>query len=155
MSVSHANNRLWADEKTYAQYWSGQVPSLKSPYFYLADAYQRQGDLENARKNYQMVLSGALADAYVFNNLGMIDDSDGHFKQAELDYKRALKISPHSSNTNHNLGALYLEQGQLEKAGVFFRRALAYNPLMLEIQDRRSQQFLFTMAMTRKLLIFV
>ena len=42
-AVSHANNQLWADQKTYALYWFQQVPNLKWTYFYLADAYQKKG----------------------------------------------------------------------------------------------------------------
>ena len=109
-SVSHANNQFWADQKTYALYWSQQVPGLNSPYFYLADAYQRQGDFKEAKKYYRMSLSGDLSDLYILNNLGMLDDSSGNLKEAESDYKMILKVDPHSSNANHNLGALYLEQ---------------------------------------------
>ncbi len=40
--ISHANNRLWADQKTYAFYWARQSPDLKSTYFYLADAIREK-----------------------------------------------------------------------------------------------------------------
>ena len=50
--------KLWADQKTYARFWSQQVPNLKLTYFYLADAYQRKEPLKEARKYYRLALMG-------------------------------------------------------------------------------------------------
>ena len=131
-AVSHSYNQLWADQKTYAFYWSRQVPDLKLTYFYLAEAYQKEGDLQGSRKYYRRALSGHFSDIKIYNNLGVIDDSEGHLKEAEYNYKRGLKIYRHSSYAYNNLGALYLKGGQEEKADQCFRQARAYNPLMLE-----------------------
>ena len=53
---SHAYNQLWADQKTYARYWSQQVPNLKSPYCYLAEAYREEGSFKESRKYYRLAL---------------------------------------------------------------------------------------------------
>ena len=53
-------------------------------------------------------------------------------KQAELNYKMALKINPFSASTYNNLGVIYFEQGQWEKAKEYFFQALVYNPLLLD-----------------------
>ena len=60
-TVSHAYNQVWADQKTYARYWSQQVPDLKWTYLYLAEACQKEGDLKEARKYYRWALAGDLA----------------------------------------------------------------------------------------------
>ena len=48
-SVSHANNLLWADQRTYALYWSQQAPGIKLTYFYLADAYKMEGSSRESK----------------------------------------------------------------------------------------------------------
>ena len=93
-SVSHANNLLWADQKTYTQYWLKQVPDLKSSYFYLAMAYDREGALKDAEKYYKLSLSGYSVDLKTYVNLGKFEILTGHFKEAEAYCKIALNIDP-------------------------------------------------------------
>jgi len=130
--VSWANNQLWADQKTYALYWSQQAPHLKLPFYALGDIYREEGNFKESMKYYRMALSGYFQDEGIYNNMGLINDSDGHWKEAELNYKRVLTINPHSSRAYTNLGNLYLKQGQWKQATEFFHQALANNPLSLE-----------------------
>jgi tetratricopeptide (TPR) repeat protein len=129
-SVSHANNLLWADQKTYALYWSQQVPHLKLPYFYLAQAYQKQGDLKESKKYFRMSLSGYSTDLSAYINLAEIDIKDGHFKEAESYSKTALQIDPNSAVAYNNLGGLYYAEGQLKQARENYDRALGLNPFL-------------------------
>jgi tetratricopeptide (TPR) repeat protein len=130
--ISHANNQLWIDQKTYSLYWSQQVPGLKSTYFYLADAYQKEGDFKDAKYNYRIALAHYTSDLEIYNNIGVMDEQEGDLKGAEYNYKRVLRIYPHSSEAYNNLGALCLKEGQWNKAEEYYHQALAYNPLMLE-----------------------
>jgi len=131
-SVSHAYNQLWADEKTYALYWSQQVPNLRSPYFYLANAYKNEGAFKESRKYLRLALSGHSSDLEIYNNLGVMDQTEGHFKDAESDYKMALKVYPYSAGTYNNLAFVYLAEDQWDKAKGNFDRSLMYNPLLVE-----------------------
>lgn len=134
--VSHEYNKVWADQLTYSRYWSQKVPGFKPAYFYLAEAYQKQGDLNGARRYYVRSLLGDASDVEIYNNLGLIDAQDGRLKQAELDLREALKFSTYSGSIYNNLGDLYLSEGQVSEAKGFFERALALNPLLIE--PRRS-----------------
>ena len=96
-AVSHAYNQLWADQKTYALYWSQQAPNLKLAYFYLADAYQREGSFKESRKYYRLALTDDPSDLEIYNNLGVMDAKEGNWKEAELNYRKALKIDPFSA----------------------------------------------------------
>lgn len=130
--TSHAYNQLWADQKTYSRFWVRHVPNFKLPCFYLAEAYQQEGDLKDAVHYYRMALSGNSSDLEIYHNLGVIDETDHNWKEAESNYKKALKIAPLSAATYNNLGFVFLYQGQSSKAKECFIRALVYNPLMLE-----------------------
>jgi len=131
-SFSYAYDQLWADQKTYALYWSQQVPYLRSPYSYLADAYKDEGAFTKARKYYKMALTGRFPDAVIYNELGLIDQTEGHLKEAETNYVKALKIYPNSAATFDNLGSIYLALGQFDKAKAYFDRSLICDHLVVE-----------------------
>jgi len=130
--ISHANNLLWADQKTYALYWAQQVPDFKTTYYYLGDAYQKEGDLKTSEKYYRMALAGDSSDIDIYTNLAVANQAQGRFKDAERNYKMALKLYPYSAGTLYDLGYLYLVEGQLDKAQENFDRSLLLNPLLLE-----------------------
>jgi protein O-mannosyl-transferase len=131
-TAAHAYNQVWADQKTYARYWSRQVPNFKLAYFYLADAYQNEGAVKEAREYYRLALTGYTADLNIYHNLGMLDEKEGHWKEAESDFRRALSMNPFSAGTYDGLGDIYLKQGQWKKAEKCFQQALVYNPLSSE-----------------------
>jgi len=141
-SVSHAYNQLWADQKTYALFWSRQVPNLKSTYYYLAYAYQNEGVFNESRKYYKLALNGTSLDLDIYQNLGVIDVKDGHWKDAEINFRRVLAINSFSEAAYNNLGSLYQQQGQWKKAKEYFSQALVYNPLMVEPRVGLAYNFL-------------
>ncbi len=129
---SYAYNQLWANQKTYALFWSRQVPNFKLSYFYLADAYQQEGSIKEARQYYRLALTGYTSDLDIYHNLGMLEEKEGHLKEAELNFRKALNINPFSAGTYDGLGELYLKQGQWDKAENYFLKALVFNPLSIE-----------------------
>jgi tetratricopeptide (TPR) repeat protein len=140
-ATSHAYNQVWADQKTYARFWSQQAPDLKVPYFYLAVAYQKEKDFNDSVKYYKLALNGYTSDADIYVNMGLMDEANSDWKEAELNFRRVLKINPLSAAAYHNLGVIYLKNGQWEKARKYFIQALVYNPLMIE--SRGSLAFIF------------
>ncbi len=131
-AVSHANNRLWFDQKTYARYWIQKVPNLKSAYYYLANAYQQEGSLTESQKYYRLALAGYSSDLEIYNNLGVIYQAQGHLKEAESNYQKVLAIDPDLAGTYYNLGYLYYTKQEFNRAQEYFDRALALNPLLME-----------------------
>jgi len=130
-ATDHVYNRLWADQKTYALYWSKQAPQLDLIYVYLADAYRQEGDFKKARRYYNRALTGYSSDFDIYNNIGYMDSKEGHWNEAELNYKKALKINPLAASIYNNLGFVHINQGQTLKAKEYFSQALVYDPLML------------------------
>jgi len=130
-TVSYAYNQLWADQKTYALYWSQQVPSLKPASFYLAYGYEVEGDLKNSRKYFSSLLKDQ-SSYLIYENLGVIDEKEGHFKDAELNIKNALSLNPFSSRDYAYLAFVYFEEGQWKKAKEGFERSLMEDPLLME-----------------------
>ena len=131
-TISHANNQLWADQKTYSLYWSREVPSIKWINYYIASAYYDEGKLKESMRYLKRGLSGYPSDAELYLCMGVIEDGEHNFKAAESDDYRALESNPRSSFAYNNLAEIYLEEGQWEKAKALFHLALAYNPLMLD-----------------------
>lgn len=138
-SISHANNQLWADQKTYCLYWSAQVPDFKIPLYTLAIAYHKEGDFKKAKDYYRRALSGYPSDDGIYVSLGTIDSSLGDFKEAQSNYKKALQLNPQSSFAYYGLGRLYLKLGQWKNAGENFSQALVYNPLLVEARSGLAQ----------------
>jgi Tfp pilus assembly protein PilF len=131
-SFAYAYNQVWADQKTYALYWSRQDPYMKSSYHFVADAYYHEGNFKDAEKYYRMALSGHTSDQQVYIHLGAIEQAGGHFKDAESNYKIALQINPYSADAYHNLGSIDYAQGRLDRARENFNRSIALNPLGME-----------------------
>jgi len=139
--AAHANNKLWANQKTYALYWSKEDPSLKSAYFYLAQAYQGEGDFDQSIKYYRLALAGYPSDVEIYNNLGVIDQNKGDWKEAELDYRKVLKIDPSLAVGYNNLASIYFHEDKLDQAQENFNRSLTLDPLLVGV--RRNLAFLF------------
>jgi len=134
-TISRANDLLWADQKTYASYWFKQVPDLKLPLFYLADAYQREGGLTQAEKYYHMALGidpNNNLNEPIYNQLGNLELAQGHKEQAQANFEQALKINPGSADAYDNLGALSYAEGDLEGARRYFKHSLTLNPMLSE-----------------------
>lgn len=129
-SFCHAYNRLWADQKTYARFWVKQVPNYHLPYFYLAEAYQQEGALNESEKYYRLALSGDVSDVFTYNNLGILATQLGNFPRAEIYIRQALMINPHYADAYNNLGIAFVKQGQWDKARESFQQALLDAPLM-------------------------
>jgi tetratricopeptide (TPR) repeat protein len=141
-SWAHAYNHVWADQKTYALYWSQQSPYENMPYHYLARAYDDEGNLKEAEKNYKMALSGTFFDCEVYNDLALISLKQGRIADAQSYDAMAFKVNPYSSQAYYNAGLVHLAQGRGEKAVQSFDQSLALNPLFVEA--RRTLAFVLS-----------
>ena len=130
-TASHAYNQVWADGKTYALFWSGELPDFKKPLVALGDAYEREGNYKEAMKYYRLSLKGNYNDPVALSNMGAIYLQDGHLKEAEFYLKLASMIEPDSVMANNDLGVIYLRQGQLDKAEKEFLKVLDFDPFLL------------------------
>lgn len=68
------------------------------------------------------------AVALHYNDLGMQCRINKAFKEAELNYSKALLISPDDENLYYNMGRAYFEAGDSEKAEKLLASAMKLNP---------------------------
>lgn len=61
-------------------------------------------------------------------NFGVMLYFRGKLKEAEEEYRKALKINPQEPMAHNNLGVIYLKKGNLNKAEAEFKKELEINP---------------------------
>jgi len=140
-TASHAYNQFWQDQKTYSLYWAKVDPDYKMVNFYIADAYQKEGVLEKARKYYKLALSANSPNWIIYGNLGVLDLQEGLFKDAESNFNKVLKSHPNLAAIHNDLGLVYLKEGRVDEAKEKFERSLTCDPFLLE--PRRNLASIF------------
>jgi tetratricopeptide (TPR) repeat protein len=92
----------------------------------LGVAYEKQGDLDNAFREYEKA-SQKIPIAYLY--MGNISLQKNDYENAELQYKKAMKKLPDNTDARNNLAWLYyLRKDNLEEAEKLALEAIAMNP---------------------------
>lgn len=94
----------------------------------LAGLYEARGDMDSAEKAYLGAIEayGDTAEAYF--GLGNVYLSKEMYREAELNYVKAIGLNPSRGPYYNNLAWLYLETGRLDKAEKEIRKAIAKDP---------------------------
>ena len=87
-----------------------------------------QGNLKEAEKYYEELISKGCNDHRIFSNYGAILKDFGRLKEAELSTRRAIKLNPSYENAHSNLGIVLKSLGKLKEAELSPRRAIKLNP---------------------------
>lgn len=66
--------------------------------------------------------------AVVHYNLALFHAKQGHLKEAESEYREALKLEPNSGEARRNLSAVLIDQGRFEEALAEAREAVRIEP---------------------------
>ena len=103
---------------------SAEVPIA---YLHRGLAFDKQGQFENAIKDYNMAI--ALNSSYyqAYNNRGVVLEKIGQFENAIKDYNMAIILNPSNYEAYDNLGVLYGNAGLIDKAIENFDKSLAIN----------------------------
>lgn len=136
-------NRLWSDQKTYAEHWSKISPSLDLPFFFLGDAFMEREQWPQARRAYVSALerSGRPFE-YYYNLAGIILLGGGDLQQAKDLLLRALAVDPNSSRARVSLGMVYSAlDGRDDLAEQSFKEALDFDPRSTEARTRLAQLY--------------
>ena len=92
----------------------------------LGVTYEKQGELENALKEYK-VASKKLPLAYLY--MGNVYFQKKEYEDAEFYYKRAIKKNPENADAYNNLAWLfYTKREQLDEAEKLALKAIELNP---------------------------
>jgi Flp pilus assembly protein TadD len=112
-------------------------PLTAEEHYRLGAAYDAQGLLDDAARQYRAAAALNPADPETWVALGNIAFGRGELSRAEDDYLRALKTAPANAGAQNNLAMAYLGQGKkLEEAERLARAALSQDgPLQPYILD--------------------
>ena len=90
--------------------------------------FHKEGNILEAEKYYQYCIQNDFNDNRVFCNYGVILQSFGKLKDAELSFRKAIEINPDCAQSNFNLGFILKDLGKLQDAELSFRKAIEINP---------------------------
>ncbi len=104
------------------------APDDPQAYLNLANAFQYQGDLNQAITFYKKALRISPEFTEAYNNLGSAWITQGRLTEAQRCFQKALLMNPLYAEAYNNLGSINQNQGKL-KEGIFcFRKALEIKP---------------------------
>ena len=89
-------------------------------------------NLEEAAKDFKVVLKLSPNDIDAMNNLGITCQKNGKLQEAITYLRKALTIKPNFAECYTNLGAVLQEQGKLDEAITSYQTALKYKPNFAE-----------------------
>jgi tetratricopeptide (TPR) repeat protein len=113
----------------------GLEPGHLDAYLRLASIYMRQGRLDDAIRNYEVVAKGPKSVS-AMTMIGMILELQNKRDEARKQYERALEIDPRAPVAANNLAAVYAETGQnLDQALQLAQTAKAALPERAEVSD--------------------
>jgi Tfp pilus assembly protein PilF len=108
----------------------------------LADAYWREGDMDNAESVWKRALAMDPNDARALNNLGMVAGRKKQYREAAEFLQRAIKLNPNDSDAHGNMGTTYRLMGMAGPAESELRIALALAPHDYRVFNELGRLFL-------------
>ena len=91
-----------------------------------------QGNISQAAKLYQFIITQGFCDHRVFSNYGGILKGLGKLKEAEISTRRAIELNPDLEIAHSNLGNILRNLGNLKEAEISTRRAINLKPDFVE-----------------------
>ena len=86
--------------------------------------FHSQGNILEAAKCYKYFIDQGFEDYRVFANYGAILKGLGKLQEAELSYRKAIKIKPDYAEAHSNLGNILRDLGKLQEAELSYRKAI-------------------------------
>ncbi len=87
-----------------------------------------QGNISEALKFYQRIISQGFNDPRVFSNYGDILKNLGKLREAEMITRKAIEIKPDFAGAHYNLANILKELGQLQEAEISIRKVIKIKP---------------------------
>ena len=92
------------------------------------DIYMERRQEDEAKEVYDQIIRLKPKTVNVFNSLGILLRHNGKYREAVVEFKKALKVNPRDENIHFNLSRVYLDLRDFESAKESLIRALEINP---------------------------
>ena len=106
-----------------------------------AESYRRQGSLDGAIREYEMILQNNPGDYKTLNNLGVLYNDKQRYPEAFLMITRAIEINPGYAVAYSNLGQIYFQMGFAKEAIEHYGEAIRLDPNDPEPYAKRGQAY--------------
>jgi tetratricopeptide (TPR) repeat protein len=103
-------------------------PDVARGHWLLAQALKAKGDLEAARREYEVALALSGEDGVLLNNLGLVHRALGDGARAEAALRRAIRADPALAYPHKNLAWTLLDRGERDEAVGELREAARLDP---------------------------
>ena len=90
--------------------------------------FHSQGNIPEAIKYYQYFINQGFKDHRVFSDYGVLLKNVGQLEEAEILYRKAIKIKPNFAKAHSNLGNILRDLGKLKEAEFSYRKAIELKP---------------------------
>ena len=114
--TAHERNMIWRNEVALWEDVVKKSPYKVRPHINLGLAYEKQGRVDDAVREYQAAVKHEPDYAGAHNNLGATYYKQGRFADAIKEYQMAIKLNPDYTVAHYNLGLAYEKQGRLDDA---------------------------------------
>ena len=101
--------------------------------------FHQSGDLSNAKKGFEYLISKYPESSDLFNSLGTLNLQMGEDKKGCLLLEKSLHIDPNQPMISFNLGNSYLNQKNLPKALEFYTITITKAPEYLEAYIKKGE----------------
>ena len=126
--TAYARNMIWSDEVTLWEDVVKKSPYKARPHYNLGGAYEEQGRLDDAVREYQTAINLKPDYALAHYNLGVVYQKQGRLDDAVREYQTAIKLKPDYAEAHNNLGVAYQKQGRLDDAIKEYQTAIKLKP---------------------------
>ena len=89
--------------------------------------FHSEGNISEAKKNYQNFIDKGFTDPIVFSNFGILLKNLGNLKEAEIFERKAIQLNPNFAEAHHILGMILKNLENLKEAEKSIRKAIEIN----------------------------
>ncbi len=123
------------------------LPKIKlGAYNNLGSLLKEEGNLQDAKINYEIALQIDPNFAVGHYNRAMVLKEMGWFSEAIVSYQKAIKIDSNYAEAYQNLGVVLLKVGQVPESLEVFRKAISLHEKYNPIEAKRLREVLQSMG---------
>jgi len=134
IGLTYKQSLVWADTVTLFRHVIAQYPNAYRARNNLANAYRRQGLLDEAIEEFEAALLIREAPK-TLSNLGAVYRRQGRMSEALEQYEKAIAIAPDDPEPHFGLGLVFAEQGRVSEALAEYDLALALDPQYADVRS--------------------